>query len=187
MQSLVSSATARSKFLVIRRDNIGDLILTTPLIRALRQRFPEAWIGALVNSYNARVLEANPDLDEVFVYIKAKHRGSASALAAYWSTLSLIIRLRKLRIDYAILASPAASAKAQMFARRINARTIVGFGECANPELRLEPSQAGAVHEVDESFRIARLFGIDGPPPKTAVFVNDREIAQARSHITKAL
>jgi heptosyltransferase-3 len=181
------SASGKHKILVIRRDNIGDLILTTPLIHALRQRFPEAWIGALVNSYNARVLDANPDIDEVFVYTKAKHRGSGSALSAYWSTLSLIIRLRTLKIDFAILASPAGSSKAQMFARRINARTIVGFGDCADPDVRLKAGPAGSLHEVDEVFRIARLFGIEEPPPKTAVFVNEREIAQARSQITKAL
>jgi len=183
----VTPATARSKILVIRRDNIGDLILTTPLIHALRQRFPEAWIGALVNSYNARVLDGNPDLDEVFVYTKAKHRGSGSALSAYWSTLSLIIRLRKLRVDYAILASPAASSKAQMFARRINARTIVGFGDCADPAVRLKTSPAGTLHEVDEAFRIARLFGIESPPPKTGVFVSQGEVAQARNEIMKVL
>ncbi|MFL6582635.1 MAG: glycosyltransferase family 9 protein [Burkholderiales bacterium] len=188
MQTIgVSPATARSKILVIRRDNIGDLILTTPLIHALRQRFPEAWIGALVNSYNARVLDTNADLNEVFVYTKAKHRGSGSALSAYWSTLSLIIRLRKLRVDYAILASPAASSKAQMFARRINARTIVGFGDCADPEFRLKAGPAGGPHEVDEVFRIARFFGIEGPPPKTAVFVNPGEIAQARDKVMKLL
>jgi len=183
----VTPATARSKILVIRRDNIGDLILTTPLIHALRQRFPEAWIGALVNSYNARVLDGNPDLDEVFVYTKAKHRGSGNALSAYWSTLSLIIRLRKLRVDYAILASPAASSKAQMFARRINARTIVGFGDCADPAVRLKASPAGTLHEVDEVFRIARFFGIEGPPPKTAAFVNKDEIVLARNKIMKVL
>ena len=105
--------------LVIRRNDIGDLVVTTPLIQALCRRFPEAWSGALVNSYNARVLEANPDLDEVFVYTKAKHRGSASVWSAYWSTFSLILRLRKLRVDYATLASAAASSKDQMFARRI--------------------------------------------------------------------
>jgi len=183
----VTPATARSKILVIRRDNIGDLILTTPLIHALRQRFPEAWIGALVNSYNARVLDGNPDLDEVFVYTKAKLRGSGSVLSAYWSTLSLIIRLRKLRVDYAILASPAASSKAQMFARRINARTIVGFGDCADPAVRLKASPAGTLHEVDEVFRIARFFGIEGPPPKTAAFVNKDEIVLARNKIMKVL
>ena len=178
---------ADPKILVIRRDNIGDLILTTPLIRALRQRFPQAWIGALVNSYNATVLEANPDLDEVFVYTKAKHRGSASALSAYWSTLSLILRLRKLRVDYAILASPAASSKAQMFARRIRARTIVGFGDCATPEFTLQASPPGTMHEVEEVFRIAPFFGIEGPPPKTAVFVDARNVTAARDPITKAL
>jgi len=175
------------KILVIRRDNIGDLILTTPLIHALRLRFPDAWIGALVNSYNARVLEANPDLDAVFVYTKAKHRGSASIWSAYWSTLSLILRLRKLRVDYAILASPAASSKAQMFARRINARTIVGFGECASPGYGLTPSPAGPLHQVEEVFRIAPLLGINGPPSRTAVFADEGEVTTARSLITNAL
>ena len=184
-----SSSAVRTgqKFLVIRRDNIGDLILTTPLIHALRQRFPEAWIGALVNSYNARVLEANPDLDQVFIYTKAKHRGSASAWSAYWSTLSLILRLRKLRIDYAILASPAASSKAQMFARRINARTIVGFGDCASPDFRLKANPGGRLHEVEEAFRIAPFFGIEGKPPKTAVYVGERKASEARGLIMKAL
>jgi heptosyltransferase-3 len=182
-----SSVKAKHRILVIRRDNIGDLILTTPLIHALRQRLPEAWIGALVNSYNVRVLDANPDLDEVFVYTKAKHRGSGSALSAYWSTLSLIIRLRQLRVDYAILASPAASSKGQMFARRINARTIVGFGESAQPEFRLKASPASSLHEVEEVFRIARFFHIEGPAPKTALFVKNDEIAQARNRIIKVL
>ena len=175
------------KILVIRRDNIGDLILTTPLIRALRQRYPEAWIGALVNSYNARVLEANPDLDEVFIYIKAKHRGSASVWSAYWSTIRLIFRLRRLHVDIAILASPAASSKARMFARRINANTIAGFGESASPGYGLTAGGAGLLHEVEEAFRIAPLFGIDGPPPRTAVFANAREVASARSQIAKSL
>ena len=184
-----SSFPARTplKILVIRRDNIGDLVLTTPLIHALRGRFPEAWIGALVNSYNARVLEANPDLNKVFVYTKAKHRGSASLWSAYWSTFSLILRLRKLRVDYAILASPAASSKAQMFARRIKARTIVGFGDCASPEFRLEANPAGSLHEVEEAFCIARLFGIEGLPPKTAVYVNEHDLAAARNLMMKAL
>ena len=175
------------KILVIRRDNIGDLILTTPLIHALRTRFPEAWIGALVNSYNARVLEDNTDLDEVFVYTKAKHRGSASVWSAYWSTISLILRLRKLRVDYAILASPAASAKAQMFARRIKARNIVGFGDDASPKFALQASTAGVLHEVEEAFRIAAFFGIEGAPPKTAVYVDARKASEARELIVNAL
>ena len=85
----------QKRILVIRRDNIGDLVCTTPLIGALRQRFPHGWLGALVNSYNAPVLEGNPDLDEVFVYTKAKHRSAAESLAAIlWRRL---MRMRRLR------------------------------------------------------------------------------------------
>ena len=61
------------KILVIRRDNIGDLVCTTPLLAALRRAKPGAWIGALVNSYNAPVLERNPDVDAVIPYRKLKH------------------------------------------------------------------------------------------------------------------
>ena len=63
------------KILIIRRDNIGDLACTTPAIAVLRQHFPEAEIGALVNSYNAEVLRGNPNVDHVFVYQKLKHAG----------------------------------------------------------------------------------------------------------------
>lgn len=45
------------KILIIRRDNIGDLVCTTPLFSALRQHYPNAHLAARVNSYYAEVLE----------------------------------------------------------------------------------------------------------------------------------
>ena len=61
------------QFLIIRRDNIGDLVCTTPLLTALRARYPNAWIGVLANAYNAPALQHNPDIDEIFAYQKRKH------------------------------------------------------------------------------------------------------------------
>ncbi len=61
------------KILFIRRDNIGDLVCTTPAIHAFRKVFPELKIGILVNTYNADVVKNNPDIDEIYVYEKAKH------------------------------------------------------------------------------------------------------------------
>ena len=62
------------RILIIRRDNIGDLACTTPLLEGLRAQLPGAWLGALVTTYNAEVLAGNRALDEVFVYEKLKHR-----------------------------------------------------------------------------------------------------------------
>ena len=73
-------AQGTPRILVVRRDNIGDLVCTTPLIDALRARHPGAHLAALVTTYNAAVLARNPALDAVHVYEKLKHR-SGSFLA----------------------------------------------------------------------------------------------------------
>lgn len=48
------------KVLVVRRDNIGDLVFITPLIDAPRANILGVHIAVLANSYNARVLKGNP-------------------------------------------------------------------------------------------------------------------------------
>jgi ADP-heptose:LPS heptosyltransferase len=55
------------RILIVRTDRIGDVLLTTPLSRRLRERFPEAHIAWLVRSYTAPLLQQNPDVDEVLV------------------------------------------------------------------------------------------------------------------------
>ncbi len=51
--------------LVIKLRYIGDVLLTTPFLRVLRQGFPEAWITTLVNAGTEDVLRHNPDVNEV--------------------------------------------------------------------------------------------------------------------------
>ncbi|BAO31113.1 glycosyltransferase family 9 protein [Sulfuritalea hydrogenivorans] len=153
------------KILIIRRDNIGDLVCTTPLIAALRQRFPEGWLGALVNSYNAPVLDGNPDLDEVFVYTKAKHRGQNESLPGIlWRRLMMMRRLRRMQLDDVILAAPAPQPRLIALARWLKPKRIIGFGENGRLDVSL-PLDTEDRHEVEDVFRIAAIYGIDGPPP----------------------
>jgi heptosyltransferase-3 len=65
---------ASPRILVIRRDNIGDLVCTTPLLRSLRRQLPNARIDCLVTRYNQAVLQDQPDIDSLYAYTKAKHR-----------------------------------------------------------------------------------------------------------------
>jgi lipopolysaccharide heptosyltransferase II len=51
--------------LVIRPDHLGDLLFTTPALRALRKRHPDAHITALVGPWGAAVLSNNPHVDQV--------------------------------------------------------------------------------------------------------------------------
>ncbi len=54
--------------LLIRLSSLGDIVLTSPAIRAVRQHFPEAHISMLVGKQFADLLTANPHLDEVITF-----------------------------------------------------------------------------------------------------------------------
>jgi heptosyltransferase-2 len=54
------------RIFVLRNNDIGDLLVVTPLFEALKRRFPQAEIGVGVGSWNRAVLENNPWVDHVF-------------------------------------------------------------------------------------------------------------------------
>jgi lipopolysaccharide heptosyltransferase II len=59
-----TSSSDTPRILVIRPDHMGDLLFTTPALRTLRQRLPEAHITALVGAWGASVLTNNPSVDQ---------------------------------------------------------------------------------------------------------------------------
>jgi len=165
---------------VIRRDNIGDLVCTTPLIFALRDRYPEAHIAALVNTYNEAVLAVNPALDAVHAYEKGKHRGeSRSLLSVYAERLRFFARLRREKFDYAILATPGYAPRSLRLARLIGARHVLGYTEHGKAHRRLDMALPydgrTSAHEVELVFALLKALGIDGPPPAPRVFPRDEE------------
>jgi heptosyltransferase-3 len=176
---------AQPSFLVIRRDNIGDLVCTTPLIAALRRRYPEAWIAALVNRYSAPVLENNPDLDAVFSYQKAKHRAPGeSVLGLYLQRLRMLLALRRRAIDYVILASPGYQASAERLARMVAPRHIIGFDNGSGLADTVVPAQTERMlHQAENTFRLLRSFGIEGPPPPLKLFPDANLVKEYRKRL----
>jgi hypothetical protein len=157
------------RILVIRRDNIGDLVCTTPLIHALRQRFPYGWIGAMVNSYNAPVLAGNTDLDDISVYTKAKHRDhNQSLVGIFWDRFKMMNRLRKLGLDDVIVATTTPLPRVVSLARWLKPKRIIAFGACgADVEL---PLSNGPIHEVEDVFRVAQLYDVETQPSPCRIF-----------------
>ena len=139
------------RILLLRRDNIGDLVCTTPLIAALRERLPRAWLGALVTTYNAAVLAGNPALDEVFVYEKLKHR-SGSLLSHLRTRLGQMSRLRRQNLDCVLVPAPA--PQALKLARGLKPQRVI-----ASPT-----SFPSRLHEVERVFELGRSFGLTGKP-----------------------
>jgi ADP-heptose:LPS heptosyltransferase len=53
--------------LVIQLAGLGDMVLATPAMRALKQLYPAASISLLTNSRSADIIAGSPGVDEIFV------------------------------------------------------------------------------------------------------------------------
>jgi heptosyltransferase III len=163
--------TSRSpRILVIRRDNIGDLVCTTPLFDGLRRAQPNAFIAALVNTYNAEVLARNPALDAVYVYEKLKHR-KESLISNLRARARLSSELRRAKFDYVIV--PAATPRALRLARSLSPREII------TPP----PISDDRRHEVERTYALGETLGVSGTPGPMRVFPDPKVQEDIKLHI----
>jgi len=173
-RTLSQAPNLMRKILLIRRDNIGDLVCSTPLMRALREKFPDAHIAAYVNSYNVPVLEGNPDLDAVHAYTKAKHReDGASAIAHYWRRARHMLAIRRQRFDDVIIAEPGYTQRVTRLAQFFRPQRVIGFRTAAGGGSGLDVGvprlEGDSLHECIDVFRLLEPFGIAGVPPPVRV------------------
>ena len=82
------SKKRRVKVLIIRFSSIGDIVLTTPVIRCVKEQLPNASVHFLSKKTFKAVTEANPYIDKFFYYSK--------------DIFDLIQELRNERYDYII-------------------------------------------------------------------------------------
>ncbi len=57
----------KTKFLIIRFSSIGDIVLTSPVVRCLKIQFPDSEVHYLTKLRNTDLLEANPYIDKIHV------------------------------------------------------------------------------------------------------------------------
>jgi lipopolysaccharide heptosyltransferase II len=84
------------KVLLVRLRLIGDVVFTTPLIRALKRHLPDARLTYLVEPAAAPVVLGNPHLDDLLVAPKGR------GMARLRDDLTIARRLRRAGFDIAI-------------------------------------------------------------------------------------
>ena len=154
MTPLALPSEPRVLIVVLRR--LGDVLLTTPLMRSIKRAFPAATVDALVFAGTEGILQGNPDLGTV---ITLPQRPSAA------ESFSLLRRLRR-RYDLAL--SVQAGDRPTTFAV-VAGKQSAGLLEAdglAAVIKRLALSRSTASdrtrHRVLEMLRLAELVGV--PP-----------------------
>ncbi|MBI1921516.1 MAG: lipopolysaccharide heptosyltransferase II [Geobacter sp.] len=160
------------KNILIRSTNwLGDAVMTTPAIHAVRETFPVARIAILANPLTAPLFQPHPDVDEVLVYDrKGRHSGLKGRLA-------LAAELRGHGFDLAILLQNAVDAAVIAWLARIPRR--MGFATDGRGILLTHKvSVDGAVrrlHHVDYYLHMLRQFGIAASEKRLALTTTAEE------------
>src|SRR5258708_37374223 len=81
----------RARILVVALRRLGDVLLTTPLIRSLKQAFPDAAIEALVFAGTEGILAGNPDLAGVITMSPRAASGNLALVRALWRQYDLAV------------------------------------------------------------------------------------------------
>lgn len=63
-----SRASAPQRILIVKFGALGDILMATPLLTALRQAYPAAHLTWLVEDKNVQAIDANPFIDEVMLW-----------------------------------------------------------------------------------------------------------------------
>ena len=80
------------KIAIMQTAKLGDMVCTTPMFRAVKEKYPEVKVFAIGNEINREILERNPDVDGYLVY---KNN--------FWGLLKKLI---KEKIDFACVTHP---------------------------------------------------------------------------------
>jgi lipopolysaccharide heptosyltransferase II len=92
------------KILLINPFGIGDVLFTTPIIRALKENFPECQIGYLCNKRSQAIVKNNPCVDKVFIYDRDEFEAVRKNSFWQWLKVSLVFlnSIKKEHYDSAI-------------------------------------------------------------------------------------
>ncbi len=159
-----------ARILITRTDRIGDLVVSTPVFKAVRERFPQAWIAALVFLENRELVEGNPYLNEVLLYDK---KGSERGL---WGNLVFAGKLRKKKFDLVIHLHATNRMHQITFLAGIPVRmgwTRKSAGLLTHGQKDIKSE--GLKHEAEYNFELLKPLGIETPAAfETFVPVSDR-------------
>jgi len=144
------------RILIVRTDRIGDVLLSTPVIKALRDTYPSSYIAMMVSSYTKDIVDGNPYLDEIIIYDKDAGQRS------WWNSMKFARHLKKKKFDLALVLHPTNRAHLVTFFAGIPKR--IGYdwklGFLLTDKIK-HNKQYGEKHELEYNLDLVRFLGIE--------------------------
>ncbi len=164
----------RKRVLVIKLKQSGDVLVSTPVIAALKEAWPDCHLTYLVPKGTEAMVANHPGLDELMV---VNRRG-----ATWGETLRFIRKLRQGRVDLVLELS--GGDRGAIYSFLTGAQERLGFEHARQPFwqrhgcfTRLLPRPPVKMHLVDQNLAPLRALGLHPEHPRLQFFW-DRQVEQ---------
>jgi heptosyltransferase-1 len=172
------------KILIIKPSSLGDVIHSLPFLKALRERFQDAYIEWVISKNLKELLEGNPLINELIVFDKDSWKRIGNLPETLKETMGLIKRLRSKRYDMVIdLQGLLRSGLIAFFSP---SPLRIGFKharEGSSLFYNRRISVNGSLHAVDKYLEIARSLGARTDMVEFPLFLKDADRERIKTKI----
>ena len=173
----------KNKILVIQKKRIGDVLTSTILLEALREKFPEYKLHYLIYENSVAVVENNPFVDKIII-MNEKDRKSKLGF------LKFLFQIRK--ENYEIVVDAYGKPNSVILGWFSGAKKTITFDKIyskllyTHPIKRNQTSFSNATKAIEHRMRLLSPLGIDFKVIKPKIFITENEISTAKSKLEKA-
>lgn len=169
-----------NSILLIQLAGMGDLVMATPTIRAIREKFPDAYIVLLTTERAKDLLKNSKHLDRIFsLDYTGRFQSGLLFNQKNWRTIS---ELRKHKFDLAAnlyqIYSFKGALRLWLLFKLINIKFIVGRnteGRGFFLDLKIKETAIGDEHEVESNLRLAESIGARAINKKLHLEINEED------------
>jgi heptosyltransferase-2 len=161
----------QKRILIVRQDRIGDVVVSTPIPRAIKKQWPDSFVAVMVRNYTEPIYSNNPYIDKIILKEDIEWDG----LFNFFQKVKFI---KNFKFTHALMLLPSESVNYLLFFAGIKNRIGVGYkfyqfitfvkGVSRHKYIPLR-------HEADYCMDLARRIGIKSNNLNTEIFLSDDE------------
>ena len=162
------------RFLIARIDRIGDVVLSTPLPREIKKRYPESFVAVLVKNYTKDIYLNNPNVDEIITYDRPDKTEKGFR--------KLVSEIKQFKFSHAFMLLPNEKLNYVLFAAGIKYRVGVGhklYQFLTFTKFVDRKKYIPLRHEADYCLDMVRKIGIEVTEIYPEIFLSESEKAKA--------
>ncbi len=142
------------KILIVRTDRIGDVVLSIPMAKIVKKKFPNCKITYFIRSYTSALLDGNSFIDDVLI------ADESDGEILFKENLN---KIKSKKFDTCIVVNPTLKITLIMFLAGIKNRIGTGYrwySALFNQKV-FEHRKYGDKHELEYNLNLLSKLGID--------------------------